>query len=147
MSKRVTVIVEGREYLVEVGDLGERPVRATVNKKTYEVFLPAGNGHAETPVVRPAVSPRVAPGASPTPRPAARTVSGTGITAPMPGDICEIRVKVGQRVSAGDVVAVLEAMKMKNLIHSAQDGVIASVEVSVGQAVDYGAVLVTFEQG
>lgn len=141
MSKRVTVIVEGREYLVEVGDLAEQPIKAIVNQKTYEVYLPVQNGKPEAPVVRPVVTP-AAPGRPP----AAQAVSGTDIIAPMPGDICEIRVKVGQRVNAGDVIAVLEAMKMKNLIHSSRSGVIDSVEVRVGQAVDYGTILVTFEQ-
>lgn len=143
MSKRVTVIVEGREYLVEVGDLGEQPIRAMVNEKMYEVYLPQRNGSSGKPVVKPAAE--VPPAAGPAPRAAVPQASAGEVIAPMPGDICEVRVKAGQRVSAGDVVAVLEAMKMKNLIHSPRSGVIASVEVSVGQAVDYGTVLVTFE--
>lgn len=62
----------------------------------------------------------------------------------MPGDIVELRVSPGDRVEAGDVVCVLEAMKMKNLIHSPHAGTIAAVDVTVGQAVEYGAALVTF---
>jgi len=63
----------------------------------------------------------------------------------MPGDIVAVEVRPGVSVSAGDVICVLEAMKMKNLIRAPRDGVIASVEVSPGQSVDYGAVLVKFE--
>ena len=63
----------------------------------------------------------------------------------MPGDILEVKVKPGDQVNPGDVVCVLEAMKMKNMIRTSRGGVVASVEVSGGQAVDYGAVLVVFE--
>ena len=63
----------------------------------------------------------------------------------MPGDILEVRVQPGDQVNPGDVVCVLEAMKMKNMIRSASGGKVASVEVSPGQAVEYNAVLVTFE--
>jgi acetyl-CoA/propionyl-CoA carboxylase biotin carboxyl carrier protein len=57
----------------------------------------------------------------------------------------EVKVKVGDRVNPGDVVCVLEAMKMNNMIHTNLGGVIASVDVSAGQVVDYGTVLVTLE--
>lgn len=136
MTHRITVTIEGRDYTVDVGDLKDRPVRATVNGKTYLVHLPAG----------PAPSTQTGEHTSP-PEPARRTISlaGGAVTAPMPGDIAEIRVRPGDLVRTGDVICVLEAMKMMNQIHSARDGVIASVEVQVGQAVDYGAVLVTFE--
>jgi biotin carboxyl carrier protein len=63
----------------------------------------------------------------------------------MPGSILETKVKTGDSVNPGDVVCVLEAMKMKNMIHTNRAGVIASVDVIAGQDVDYGAVLVTFE--
>lgn len=145
MSKQVTVIIEGKEYTVEVGDLSESPVRATVGKRTYQVEVPGGAAPAATseraaptpaaPVSKPAPAPKAAPAPA----------SGAGvIIAPMPGDIIEVRVKPGDQVNPGDVVCVLEAMKMKNMIRSAQAGQVASVEVSAGQAVDYGAVLVTF---
>ena len=67
------------------------------------------------------------------------------ITAPMPGDILEVRVQPGDAVNPGDVICVLEAMKMKNMIRSANSGRIASVMVRAGQAVEYNAPLVTFE--
>lgn len=69
------------------------------------------------------------------------------IRAPMPGNILDITVKPGDKVSIRQRLCSLEAMKMKNAIHSPQDGVIASVEVAEGQAVAYGDVLFTFACG
>lgn len=141
MTKKVTVIVEGREYVVEVGSLADRPITATVNQKSYRV---------EVPAVKPAASQPAAPAVpiSTATKPASPTVAvapGKAVTAPMPGDIVEVNVKPGDSVSAGDVVCVLEAMKMKNMIRTSQSGKVASLEVSPGMSVDYGAVLVTFE--
>jgi glutaconyl-CoA decarboxylase len=146
MGKRVTVIVEGREYIVEVGDLNESPIRATVNNKTYRVDLPRPSGLPPTspaPVARPrpvAATPETQPSA-----PAGPALSGSAISAPMPGNIIEVRVKAGDSVQPGDVICVLEAMKMNNMIYADQAGVIATVQVAAGQAVDYGAPLVTLQ--
>ena len=142
MTKQVTVIVEGREYVVEVGDLNESPIRATVNERTYQVQVPAQMA-TPTPKVQ-TQSPAVKPTSTPTPVPVP-AAGGNAITSPMPGDILEVKVKPGDSVNPGDVVCVLEAMKMKNMIRTAQAGVVASVEVAAGQAVDFGAILVTFE--
>jgi biotin carboxyl carrier protein len=145
MTKQVTVVVEGREYIVEVGDLDASPIQATVGKKTYQVEVPQKQTTTQKSAPLPA-SPAPAK-AAPTPRKASPTPPATGnaITAPMPGDILEVRVQPGDQVNPGDVVCVLEAMKMKNMIRSASGGKVASVEVSPGQAVEYNAILVTFE--
>ncbi|MDE7431078.1 MAG: biotin/lipoyl-binding protein, partial [Lachnospiraceae bacterium] len=63
------------------------------------------------------------------------------INSPMPGKILSIKTKVGQAVKKGDVVMILEAMKMENEIVAPQDGVIASVNVSEGTSVEAGSVL------
>jgi len=141
MSKRVTVIVEGREYIVEVGDLEESPIKATVNQKTYHVEVPPQNASSEEQV-----SPATVPGPVANKAASCRpTASNSAITAPMPGKIVKVKVKVGDNVNTGDVVCVLEAMKMKNMIHTSHAGVIASVAVISGQDVDYGEILVTLE--
>jgi biotin carboxyl carrier protein len=143
MSKQVTVIVEGREYIVEVGDLGERPIKATVNQKIYQVEVPE-----KSPAVKPAVPAAPAAAAPPAVKAAAVApvpASGSSIYAPMPGDIVEVKVKPGDEVNPGDVVCVLEAMKMKNMIRTPQAGTIAAVNVSPGQAVMHGETLITFE--
>lgn len=140
MSKRVTVIVEGREYIVEVGDLRESPIKAIVNQRTYHVEVPEqstpSSGQVEPDIPSPVAKK------TDSEMPAA---SHSAITAPIPGNIVEVKVKVGDRVNSGDVVCVLEAMKMNNMIHTNLGGVIASVDVNAGQAVDYGTVLVTLE--
>ncbi len=139
MSKQVTVIVEGKEYVVTVGDLSARPVVASVGDTTYQVEVPAAPSAPVTsgfpaPVATPAVAKKAAP-----------VATGSAVTAPMPGDIDEVLVKVGDVVEAAQPVIVLEAMKMKNQIRANVAGKVASIEVSSGDHVDYGAVLVTFE--
>ncbi len=67
------------------------------------------------------------------------------VRAPMPGHIVDIVVKPGDEVSVGQPLCSLEAMKMKNAIRSPRDGLIAGVEVTTGQAVAHGDILVTFE--
>jgi biotin carboxyl carrier protein len=141
MGKRVTVIVEGREYIVEVGDLNESPIRATVNNRTYRVETPRPGGPPPAPAETP---PAGLPPMAPEPQARISAPAGSAITAPMPGNIIEMRVKAGDSVQAGDVVCVLEAMKMNNMIYADRAGIIASVDVAAGQAVDYGAPLVTF---
>ena len=146
----IKVVVEGQEYLVEVGDLSARPVVAIVDGHAYEVYPedldvssvsaspqpPQASTGPEMPAVVPA---RV-------PAPEASVVTDTSrITAPMPGDVVEILVKPGDEVCTGQTICVLEAMKMKNMIRSPRDGRVASVDVALGQSVDYGAPLVTFE--
>ena len=141
MSKRVTVIVEGREYIVEVGDLRESPIRATVNQRTYRVEVPRQG-------VKPAEpeAPRAVPDQLAKETAASTPVSSTTtITAPMPGNIVEVKVDAGDSVQPGDVICVLDAMKMNNMIYADRAGEIASVDVVAGQDVDYGTVLVTFQ--
>jgi len=65
------------------------------------------------------------------------------ITAPMPGTIIDIKVKEGQNVKRGDVVLILEAMKMENEIMAAEDGVIATINVAKGSSVNTGEILVS----
>ena len=63
------------------------------------------------------------------------------VTAPMPGKILDVKVSVGQAVKRGDVIMILEAMKMENEIVASQDGTVASVQVAAGSAVEAGDTL------
>ncbi len=141
MSKRVTVIVEGREYIVEVGDLGESPIKATVNQRTYQVQAPRQGAQSAEPDATATVSAPAAHKAAP----GTSAAEASAIIAPMPGNIVVVKVKAGDSVEPGDVVCVLDAMKMNNMIYSDRAGEIASVDVVAGQDVDYGTVLVTFQ--
>ena len=105
--------------------------RVTVNGTVYEVELEELTGSA--PVSAPA-----APAAAPAP---ATPAAGEQICAPMPGNILAVNVTAGQAVKKGDVLMVLEAMKMENEIMCPRDGVVASVNTSKGASVESGTLL------
>ena len=119
----------------------------TVNGVTYTVDVEEV-GATSAPVAAPApaaapVAPKVAPAA---PKAAPKTSGAAGavsVKAPMPGNIMKVNCKVGASVKKGDVLIVLEAMKMENDICAPSDGVVASVEVAQGATVETDALLVT----
>ena len=90
-------------------------------------------------------APKAAAPAAPVAAPAAAATPGAGakVTAPLPGTITDVKVAVGQAVNAGDVVVVLEAMKMQNNIEAENSGTVTSVMVNKGDTVMEGTVLVT----
>ena len=115
----------------------------TVNGVTYvvdveEVGTTAAPAVAPTPAAAPA-----APKAAPAAPKAAGKAGAVAVKAPMPGNIMKVNVKVGDAVKKGDVLCVLEAMKMENEIFAPADGTVASVEVSQGATVATDAILVT----
>ena len=120
-----------------------RKFMINVNGKSYEVDVEEITGGASAPAAAPAVAQ--APVASPAAAPAAPAGAqgSVTVTAPMPGTVLQVKVKVGDAVKAGQAVVVLEAMKMENEIVVPQDGTIASVNVSQGASVNNGDVLVT----
>ena len=115
-------------------------LKITVNGVVYDVQVEEadGTGVPAAPAA-PAAAPKAAP-AAPAAKPA---VQGEEVKAPMPGTIINVPVKVGQAVKTGDVLVVLEAMKMENEIKAAHDATVAAVAVSKGESVDTGALLVT----
>lgn len=119
--------------------------RITVNGTAYDVAveeLGAGTVPAATPVAAAPVAPVAA-----APAPAAPAASGSAgsvvVTSPMPGKILGVKANVGAAVKQGDVILVLEAMKMENEVVAPQDGTIASINVSTGDAVEAGDTLAT----
>lgn len=121
--KKYNVSVNGTMYQVEIEVASEAEVKATA---------PAAPAAAPAPVAAPA--PAAAPVAS---------GEGETIAAPMPGTILSVNVAVGDTVKAGQVLFILEAMKMENEIMSPVDGTITSVGTTKGSSVDTGAVLCT----
>ncbi len=126
----------------------------TVNGTTYEVFVEEAGTVASAPVAAPVYSapaapapvatpaPAAAPAPTPAAAPAASGAAGaTKVTAPMPGTILSVKVSVGQAVKKGDVICVLEAMKMENDIPAPCDGVIASVNTQKGANIGSGDVI------
>ncbi len=122
--------------------------KVTLAGRTYEVEVENGKAvlldeyeAASAPAAAPAAA---APAAAPAVAPAAPAAVGAGeaINAPMPGTILRVNVTQGQDVKAGDVLVVLEAMKMENEILAPRNGKIAQVLTSKGSNVDTGAALV-----
>ena len=126
--------------------------KVTLNGRTYEVEVEAGKAmplaeyEAVAPAApaAPAAAPAAAPVAAPAAAPAAPAVTGAGeaVKAPMPGTILKVNVTQGQAVKAGEVLCVLEAMKMENEIMAPKAGTVTQVVVSKGASVDTGAPLV-----
>jgi biotin carboxyl carrier protein len=144
MSKKLSVKVNGNAYEVVVGDLFHNPVPVTVNGKEYQVEI-GESVSASAPVAAAMIPAATGPAAVPTaPAPAAVAENSNVLTAPMPGKILDIAVKVGTKVNPGQQICALEAMKMKNIIRTSRAGTIASVEVSEGQKVAFGAVIIRF---
>ena len=128
--------------------------KVTLNGRTYEVEVEAGKAmlldeyEANVPTAAPAPvaaapaaapAPVAAPAAAPAP---AAPVAGDAVTAPMPGNILKVNVTPGQAVKEGDVLVVLEAMKMENEILAPKACTVKQVLVSKGSTVDTGATLV-----
>lgn len=112
----------------------------TVNGTVYDVTVEEGTGSAAPAA---ASAPKAAPKAA---KPAAPKAAGAGsvkVNAPMPGKILSVKASVGQAVKKGDVILVLEAMKMENEVVAPEDGTVASIDVAAGDSVEAGAVLAT----
>lgn len=112
----------------------------TVNGTVYDVTVEEGAATASAPVA-PKAAPKVAPkAAAPV---AAGAQGGVKVNAPMPGKILSVKASVGQAVKKGDVLMILEAMKMENEVVATEDGTVASINAAAGDSVEAGAVLAT----
>ena len=115
-----------------------------VNGKSYEVEVEEKGGAVSAPAAAPVVSaPAVSEAPKAAPAPAAAPAGATAVNSPMPGTIMSISVKPGDSVKAGDVLCILEAMKMENEIVAPKDATVASVNVNQGQSVNSGDLLVS----
>ena len=152
--------VKGVDYVVEIQDIEGNIANVTVNGIPFEVEMKqpvkAGKQKVKLSEERRVKSDEFNNSSSatnassatnessaPTTQPAAAAASGKPVVAPLPGTINEIKVKVGDKVNAGDTVVVLEAMKMQNNIDAETSGTIASINVNKGDAVMEGDTLVT----
>lgn len=115
----------------------------TVNGKAYDVAVEevGGSASAAAPVSAPA--PAAAPAPAPKAAPAPAAGNGTPVKAPMPGNILDVKVNVGDTVSVGQVLVVLEAMKMENDIVANAAGKVTSITVKKGDTVNSDDVIAT----
>lgn len=113
--------------------------RITVNGNVYDVEVEeVGGAVSSTPASAPKAAPKAVKKAAPV---ASGSEGAVKINAPMPGKILSVKATVGQAVKKGEVVMVLEAMKMENEIVAPSDGTVASINVSEGSSVEAGSVL------
>lgn len=141
----------------EQGGLFMKNYTITVNGNTYQVTVEEGFGspmasqpapvYQAAPIVAPvqAVAPAPVASAPAAPAPTGGSVGKEKVESPMPGKILTLKVNVGQSIKKGDVIVILEAMKMENEIVAPQNGTIASIDVTAGQSVEAGDLLVTID--
>lgn len=117
----------------------------TVNGTPYNVTVEEGTSSAAPVASAPAPAPAAAPApqAAPKAAPAPAAAGSVKVDAPMPGNILDVKVSNGAAVKAGQVLVILEAMKMENEIVAPQDGTVASINVNKGDTVEAGQTIVT----
>jgi glutaconyl-CoA decarboxylase len=138
------VTIGGKSYHVEVPDPGGMPLQVIVDGQAFEVGIAGTEAWNAPPVSPPALHAPVSLPRSRHPPQATPRISthSEEITAPMPGTILSVEVQCGQPVESGQVVCVLEAMKMKNPIRTVHGGIVADIAVQAGQNVSQGDLLV-----
>ena len=124
------ITLQGRTYEIEV----ERGEAMLLDEYDAVAPVPAA------PAAAPAPMPVAAPAAAPAPA-AGPVAAGTKVDSPLPGNILDIKVSVGQAVKAGDVLIIIEAMKMENEVAAPCDGVVKQVVTSKGAVVATGDTL------
>ena len=144
---KMKVVIDGQSYTVDVEDIHARPIRAVIEGHSFEVW-------PEDESTAPKIIQAEAPLASvpePVSTPGLTGTASSGqpsnqVQAPLPGVIVAVLVKPGDKVSRGQELCTLEAMKMKNAIKSSREGTIKTIAVNVGDQVNHGQILVTFTE-
>ena len=140
--KEYKYTIDGKEYRVEIGDIADNIANVTVNGEAFKVEMePEPEPEKKKVVVQPAAQPASDDNTTS----AANVNTANAVKAPLPGVITEIKVNVGDTVSAGDTVVVLEAMKMANNIEAEKSGKVTAICVKQGESVMEDSPLVVIE--
>lgn len=144
MKLRVTI--DAQSFDVEVGSLDARPIPVAVDGETFMVWPEENEQAAQSAEQPPAAIPVavMAPVRVPAPSNAAAAGGMKTVMAPIPGVIISVSVKAGDKVTFGQELCVLEAMKMKNIIRANRAGTVAAVCVAAGDQVRHGQALVEY---
>ncbi|GHT21828.1 acetyl-CoA carboxylase biotin carboxyl carrier protein subunit [Bacteroidia bacterium] len=135
--KKYKLTISGTKYEVEIKSVEDQNIRVEVNGTPYEVVVDKEIKQAKTPkLVRSVAVPSTDQGAN------VKAVKTGAIKSPLPGTVLELSVKVGDKVSIGQKVLLLEAMKMENNIESDKAGTVTEIKVDKGSAVMEGEVLI-----
>ncbi len=115
----------------------------TVNGNVYDVVVEEGASAGAAAPAAPKPAHKAAPKAAPAAKPAGTAAGSIRVEAGAAGKVFKVEASVGQKLKAGDAVIILEAMKMEIPVVAPQDGTVASIDVSVGDPVEAGALLAT----
>ncbi len=144
---KIRVNVRGKDFEVDVEDLASRPVIAIIDGERFEVWpeFEKESAWEEAKGILPASSKPILPPDKSAPPRNSSSGSFANIKAPIPGVILSIKVQEGDMVQAGDELCVLEAMKMKNILHAENPARIKKILVSVGDSVSHNQLLMEVE--
>ncbi len=117
----------------------------TVNGTAYDVTVEEGGATPSAAPVQSAPAPQAAPAPAAKPAAAPQAEGSVKVEAPMPGTILDVKTSVGASVNTGDVLCILEAMKMENEIVAPEAGTVASISVNKGDSVEAGQIIVTLK--
>ena len=137
---KLNVRIGEKSYIVEIEDLNARPIVAVVDGDRFEVMPESGG--------QPKVQKEAGAAEGSAPKRTESPVSSfndKSLLSPLPGTVTELFVSAGDEVESGQVMLVIEAMKMKNSIRSTREGKVSAVLVSAGQTVSHKQPLVEFE--
>lgn len=134
--------IDGKEYNVEIGEVNDTTASVTVNGETFSVEM---EKPAEPEKKKPVLGQQNSDSAETETTSTANVNTNNALRAPLPGVVTEIKVEVGQEVSAGDTLVVLEAMKMANNLEAEKSGKVTAICVKVGESVMEDTPLVVVE--
>ena len=140
--------IGGTDYAATVEELEGGKLQVNLNGNAFEVEMPQSERKVQRPAAQAPAAPKAAaPVAKAAPAPAAPAASAGGrpINAPLPGVVIKINAKVGDKVSTGDTILILEAMKMENNITADSNGTIKTILCKEGDQVQSGQALVELD--